>query len=189
MQHRFSLLAVEQAIDRMALALHTASSLDLPVDHRAMAEPAATNLALRAGPHAAPLGSWARSGTDLAPAGSVQAGPVQARPIPSGAPSLRERGPRSRIVHATAPGRGWWVLALGDNLDENDFAQREASRGRLRKAVSDAGVAPREYCWVWDRTGVAQLVLGTYADRPQAETQAVRFAGLGLRVRVTREFT
>jgi hypothetical protein len=179
MQHRFSLLAVEQAIDRMALALHTASSLDLPVDHRAMAEPAATNLALRAGPHAAPLGSWARSGTDLAPAGSVQA-----RPIPSGAPS-----PRSRIVHATAPGRGWWVLALGDNLDENDFAQREASRGRLRKAVSDAGVAPREYCWVWDRTGVAQLVLGTYADRPQAETQAVRFAGLGLRVRVPREFT
>lgn len=84
-------------------------------------------------------------------------------------------------------GRGWWVLAVGEELDMHNFLHREKARERLYKTVLDAGVRLMECVWVWDETARAQLVLMTMPTKKRADAVAERLRQKGLTIRVTRE--
>ncbi|WP_243547288.1 hypothetical protein [Pseudodesulfovibrio tunisiensis] len=83
--------------------------------------------------------------------------------------------------------QGWWVVAIGAELDANSFEQREQARESLRTRVEAAGVMISEYVWVWDEYGQAQLVISTLPTRERAERLAARLRTKGLDVRVLRE--
>lgn len=84
-------------------------------------------------------------------------------------------------------GPGWWVLAQGGVLDEDDFAAREATREELLQAVRRAGILVEENVWVWDESGRAQLVLSTLPSLERARKVALRLRGKGLNIVVRRE--
>jgi len=83
---------------------------------------------------------------------------------------------------------GWWVLALGAPLDDEDFGNRERAREKLRMVLDAAGIKMHEYTWVWDRSGRAQVVLATCAEEHGARGIARRIELAGIPTRVTREF-
>ena len=80
----------------------------------------------------------------------------------------------------------WWVLAVGEELDREDFAARDAARERLEQRVRRAGIALEERVWVWDETNRAQLKLLALPGREEAEALARALAGRGLKVRIRR---
>jgi len=82
---------------------------------------------------------------------------------------------------------GWWVLACGEELDEESFNQRERSRERLLEEVSKAGLVLPENIWVWDEAGTAQLVIGTVPTLKRADHLAKRLREKGLNIRIRRE--
>jgi hypothetical protein len=84
-------------------------------------------------------------------------------------------------------GRGWWVLAQGGPLDENDFQAREAAREALLERVRRAGVLVGENVWVWDLSGRAQLVLTTLPTLERARKVAQRLRQKGLAIVIRRE--
>lgn len=84
-------------------------------------------------------------------------------------------------------GRGWWVLAVGEELDMGNFLHREGARDRLYRQVLDAGVRLVECVWVWDETARAQLVIMTMPTRKRADAVAERLRSKGLEIRITRE--
>jgi hypothetical protein len=84
-------------------------------------------------------------------------------------------------------GPGWWVLAQGGPLDENDFAAREAAREDLLARVRRAGILVEENVWVWDLSGRAQLVLTTLPTLDRARKLAQRLRQKGLAIVVRRE--
>jgi len=86
-----------------------------------------------------------------------------------------------------ATGPGWWVLAQGGVLDEQDFAAREAAREALLERVRRAGVLVGENVWVWDLSGRAQLVLSTLPTLERARKLAKRLREKGLAIVVRRE--
>lgn len=83
---------------------------------------------------------------------------------------------------------GWWVLALGESLDPEDFGSRERAREKLRLWLEGAGVRLPEYVWVWDDTSQAQVVLATCSEYEKALAIAARLEEAGIGTRVTREF-
>ncbi|WP_239057900.1 hypothetical protein [Pseudodesulfovibrio sp. JC047] len=83
--------------------------------------------------------------------------------------------------------RGWWVLACGEPLDDDSFDNREESRQRLLDATDQSGVILPENIWVWDETGMAQLVITTVPTLERAQTLAQRLRRKGLNIRVKRE--
>jgi len=84
-------------------------------------------------------------------------------------------------------GLGWWVLAQGGQLAEEDFSAREAARDLLLNQVRRAGLLVAENVWVWDETGNAQLVLATLPTEERAQRLAERLRDKGISVRVRRE--
>lgn len=86
-----------------------------------------------------------------------------------------------------ASGLGWWVLAVGRELDVDDFAAREAAREELLETVRGAGVLLSENVWVWDESGRAMLVLATLTTLARAGRVAARLGRKGLAVAVRRE--
>lgn len=86
-----------------------------------------------------------------------------------------------------ASGLGWWVLAVGRELDADDFAAREAAREELLETVRGAGVLLSENVWVWDESGRAMLVLATLPSLARAGRVAARLGRKGLAVAVRRE--
>ena len=83
---------------------------------------------------------------------------------------------------------GWWVLAVGAQLDEEDFGSRERARERLRLKLEKAGIRLPEYIWVWDDAGRAQVVLATLRNEDYAARIARRVELKGIETRVAREF-
>jgi len=86
-----------------------------------------------------------------------------------------------------AAGRGWWVLAQGGPLDENDFGARETAREALLERVRRAGILVGENVWVWDLSRRAQLVLATLPTLERARKLAQRLRAKGLAIVVRRE--
>ena len=84
-------------------------------------------------------------------------------------------------------GEGWWVLAVGDDLDGVPFEDRDRARDALRGEVEAAGVMLAEYVWVWDEAQQAQLVIATFPSLDRARRVAERLRQKGLRIRVARE--
>lgn len=84
---------------------------------------------------------------------------------------------------------GWWVLVLGEDLDPEDDAQRDAARENLRARAERAGIRPSEYVWVWDETDRAQLVAGLFATRAEAEARADALREEGLDILVAEAFS
>lgn len=82
---------------------------------------------------------------------------------------------------------GWWVLACGDELDENSFDEREEARNLLLSEVEVAGVVLPEHVWVWDEARRAQLVITTMPTKERAERVAEVLREKGLTIRVRRE--
>jgi hypothetical protein len=82
----------------------------------------------------------------------------------------------------------WWVVAVGEQLDPDDFKAREASREALLLRVAGLGVAPRIYEWVWDETDRVQLVMGAFTLPDDAREYAAALEVLGIEVRVIRRF-
>lgn len=80
----------------------------------------------------------------------------------------------------------WWVLAVGRAFGEDGFETRERSRNELVARVEDAGIVLREYVWVWDDRGCAQLVVASFNSRPLAEKMAERLGRQGFDVRIRR---
>lgn len=82
-------------------------------------------------------------------------------------------------------GRGWWVMAQGGRLDEDDFEARERARDELLARVREAGILVEENVWVWDLSGRAQLVLSTLPtlERARKLAQVLRKKGLAIVVR------
>ena len=83
---------------------------------------------------------------------------------------------------------GWWVLAVGDRLDEDDFGARERAREKLRLKLEKRGIRLPEYTWVWDDEGRVQVVLARLSDENHAARIALRVESKGIETRVTREF-
>jgi len=83
--------------------------------------------------------------------------------------------------------RGWWVLACGEPLDEDSFDNREKSRERLLEVIDQTKIMLPENIWVWDETGVAQLVITTVPTLERAQALAQKLRRKGLTVRVKRE--
>lgn len=79
---------------------------------------------------------------------------------------------------------GWWVLACGEPLDEDDFESRERARDAVLKAVEAVGVVLPERIWVWDDTGRAQLVITTLPSEDRAERVAEHLRSKGLQIRI-----
>ncbi len=83
--------------------------------------------------------------------------------------------------------RGWWVLACGATLDEDDFDSREAARRQLLQEARRAGLTLPENIWVWDETNAAQLVIATVPSLERARTLAEHLRKKGLAIRIKRE--
>lgn len=81
----------------------------------------------------------------------------------------------------------WWVLVCGPPLDPGSIDRRDEARERLRGLVEAHGIAPRENVWVWDSTGLAQLVVGEFRTRDRAEEYARELRRKGLKARVRLE--
>ncbi|QJB55169.1 hypothetical protein [Pseudodesulfovibrio sp. zrk46] len=82
---------------------------------------------------------------------------------------------------------GWWVLACGEELDEDSEKQREEARERLLYEVRMAGLVLPENIWVWDDTAMAQLVISTVPTLKRAEKLARHLRSKGLTIRIRRE--
>jgi len=82
---------------------------------------------------------------------------------------------------------GWWVLACGQPLAEDSFRNREKARERLLDTVRQAGLVLPENIWIWDDTGMAQLVIKTVPSLERAERLAKRLRSKGLTIRIRRE--
>ncbi|WP_285906299.1 hypothetical protein [Pseudodesulfovibrio pelocollis] len=82
---------------------------------------------------------------------------------------------------------GWWVLVCGEPLNERSLAARDAARDRLLDQVRASGLMLAENIWVWDETGMAQLVISTVPSLKRAERLASHLRGKGLTVRIRRE--
>ncbi|MUM76096.1 hypothetical protein GKC30_00430 [Pseudodesulfovibrio sp. F-1] len=82
---------------------------------------------------------------------------------------------------------GWWVLVCGEPLNERSLAARDAARDRLLDQVRASGLVLAENIWVWDETGMAQLVISTVPSLKRAERLASHLRGKGLSVRIRRE--
>lgn len=94
---------------------------------------------------------------------------------------------------AAGQGRGsldhsWWVVAIGDELDQDDFQDRDLVRERLASLVARAGVELLERCWVWDESNRAQLLLAGFREIRLAEGLAGRLTRDGVRARVVPAF-
>lgn len=123
----------------------------------------------------------------------------EGRPVPGRAlarravPEAKAAGPElgaepgAETGAESGVGPGWWVLAQGGRLNEDDFAQREAVREELLGAVRLAGILLDENVWVWDESGRAQLVLSTLPTLERARRVALRLRGKGLSILVRRE--
>jgi len=85
--------------------------------------------------------------------------------------------------------RHWWVLLKGAALDDDDLAQRDAARDRLRELAEANGVRLAEYVWVWDETNTAQLVAGRFDNQEQAWSRAKQLIAKGLDARVVEAMT
>ncbi|WP_319542633.1 hypothetical protein [uncultured Pseudodesulfovibrio sp.] len=83
--------------------------------------------------------------------------------------------------------RGWWVLACGEPLDNDSFDNREKSREQLLEFMNQAGIMLPENIWVWDETGIAQLVITTVPTLERAQKLAKKLRTKGLSIRVKRE--
>lgn len=83
--------------------------------------------------------------------------------------------------------RGWWVLACGNPMDRSNFDQREEAREALLEETARAGINLPENIWVWDDTGMAQLVITTVPTLERAQALARRLKAKGLTIRVRRE--
>nr|WP_321514638.1 hypothetical protein [uncultured Pseudodesulfovibrio sp.] len=83
--------------------------------------------------------------------------------------------------------RGWWVLACGEPLDNDSFDNREKSREQLLEFMNQAGIMLPENIWVWDETGIAQLVITTVPTLERAQKLARKLRTKGLSIRVKRE--
>lgn len=81
----------------------------------------------------------------------------------------------------------WWVLVCGQPLDPDCIDRRDEARERLRDLVTAHGIAPKENVWVWDSTGLAQLVVGEFRTRDRAEEYAKELRRKGLKARVRLE--
>lgn len=82
---------------------------------------------------------------------------------------------------------GWWVLACGEPLDEDSQEKREEARDKLLYEARMAGLVLPENIWVWDETGVAQLVISTVPSLERAERLANHLRNKGLNIRIRRE--
>lgn len=82
---------------------------------------------------------------------------------------------------------GWWVLACGEPLDQDSQDERDAARNRLLHEVRLAGLVLPENIWVWDETGMAQLVISTVPTLKRAERLANHLRIKGLTIRIRRE--
>lgn len=82
---------------------------------------------------------------------------------------------------------GWWVLACGEELDEDSEENREAARDRLLYEVRMAGLVLPENIWVWDETGMVQLVISTVPTLQRAERLSKHLRAKGLTIRIRRE--
>ncbi|ACS79149.1 hypothetical protein [Maridesulfovibrio salexigens] len=82
----------------------------------------------------------------------------------------------------------WWVLAVGEDFDEDTFDQREKCRAELLHKVNEAGIELDENVWVYDESKCAQLVLRVCSDRERAEDAARELEDSGLSLRIAREF-
>lgn len=82
---------------------------------------------------------------------------------------------------------GWWVLACGEPLDTDSQEERDAVRDRLLHEVRMVGIVLPENIWVWDETGVAQLVVSTVPTLKRAERLASHLRRKGLNMRIRRE--
>jgi len=82
---------------------------------------------------------------------------------------------------------GWWVLACGQPLDDDSFKNREKAREHLLDTVRQAGLILPENIWIWDDTGMAQLVIKTVPSLDRAERLAKRLRSKGLTIRIRRE--
>ena len=80
----------------------------------------------------------------------------------------------------------WWVLAIGEAFDGADFESRELARERLKQQVESAGISLKDYVWVWDEIGCAQLVLATFKSRKMARKMAERMVAKGLYARIKK---
>lgn len=82
---------------------------------------------------------------------------------------------------------GWWVLACGDDLDQDSLDRRDEARDRLLYEVRMAGLVLPENIWIWDETGQAQLVISTVPTLERAERLAKHLRSKGLTIRIRRE--
>lgn len=80
----------------------------------------------------------------------------------------------------------WQVLAVGDKLDANDFAARDAVRERLRLEVEAAGYCRIVYEWVWDEQNCAQLVLDVVKGKKEASRRAEAYERSGIHTRLKK---
>lgn len=82
---------------------------------------------------------------------------------------------------------GWWVLACGDPLDENSEDKRDVARDKLLREVRMAGLVLPENIWIWDETGLVQLVISTVPTLKRAERLSGHLRNKGLTIRIRRE--
>ncbi len=82
---------------------------------------------------------------------------------------------------------GWWVLACGEELDEDSQEKREETRNHLLREVRMVGLVLPENIWIWDETGKAQLVISTVPSLERAERLGRHLREKGLTIRILRE--
>lgn len=105
-------------------------------------------------------------------AGAVQPLRQEGAPDPGTARSPTPGGDGAGWSGLTEERRpAWWVLVCGP-LDPDCIDRRDEARERLRDLVTAHGIAPKENVWVWDSTGLAQLVVGEFRTRDRAEEYA-----------------
>jgi len=108
--------------------------------------------------------------------------------------AIQDMAAKAASLHAgeaaleTGYSRGWWVLAVGDALDEDSLEQRECMREALRRELAEHSIRLGQYVWIWDETNRAQVVLRSFERRELAETFAAAMERRGIRVRVAREW-
>ncbi|MBU1041194.1 MAG: hypothetical protein KKF77_08855, partial [Proteobacteria bacterium] len=163
-------------IRRMAMLVRAAA--DLTVAHRALGRDAGGDAGGNAGDEA--------SGGGCA-SGGCSSGGCSSGGCASGGCSSGGFAEAEAEQERADSGRGWWVLAQGGPLDENDFQAREAAREALLERVRRAGILVGENVWVWDLSGRAQLVLTTLPTLERARKVAKRLREKGLAIVVRRE--
>ncbi len=82
---------------------------------------------------------------------------------------------------------GWWVLVCGEALEKESLEERDAARERLLDEVRASGLVLAENIWVWDESGMAQLVVSTVPSLKRAERLAGHLRTKGLTIRIRRE--